>query len=569
MTRFFRLIVPAIGATLLLLWCGRANAAPLPGAAKLARLATTAAPGEGTATSTPIATEKVCNDGEDNDGDLVFDCGDFDCKKDPACQPDGQPENNDARCSDWLDNDSDGYLDCDDLDCNDTDACKGSWDLKGAGVAVGTGVGGTGAGTSGGAVTSGGAGTGPTLAPGQTEADLIGTGGDNDGERNNVMCSDGIDNDADGQIDCSDLGCRLDTQVTVCQGSGDFRFSAVARVAQTFAITDDGQLAVDDDGNVLPDQRLERFDTEFSSLQLRVLGQLPFIQNSFFLLSMRAERTPRLTFALFQVPLGKKGHYINVNSGGGGLSLELVRSVHKRLLADPAFYVYNAFEQGNGAAAEFGGPIDKRGKLLFRTFLAGGSGRFTGNIGGRFFPDGEDRYTYSVGGQLWVNAVGYYTRWDSPFLYTPAPLTFATGFGVKYDQRVQERYPAANLQFAFRYKRLILLGETYAKRELEFRNWQVAYNAQLGVLIIPKRLMVAGDFGQYLATDFEAPPDQLLSDLRRQLRELQYRFAAHVYLWRDVFYGTVIFRDRRVEPVPPRQGIQVAQDIRLLLTYRF
>jgi len=561
MRTFIRFVVPAAMAAVLLLWAGAASAAQLPGVKSLARLV---APDPGAA---PTATETVCNDGEDNDGDMVFDCGDADCKKDPACAPDGNPENSDARCSDWLDNDEDGYLDCDDIDCGDTDACKGSWDLKGTGTA-----GAAGGGVSGGAGVSGGTGGGgsvPELQPGQTEADLIGTGGDADGERNNVFCSDGIDNDNDGQIDCADLGCRLDTQVTVCQSSGDFRFSAVARVAQTFTINDDSQFAVDDDGNVLPDQELQRFDTEFNTLQLRVLGQLPFIQNSFFLISMRAERTPRLTFALFQVPIGKKGHYVNVNSGGGGLSLELIRSVHKRLLADPAFYVYNAFEQGNGAAVEFGGPIDKRGRLLFRTFMAGGSGRFTGNIGGRFFPDGEDRYTYSAGGQLWVNAIGYYNRWDTPFLYTPVPLTLATGIGVKYDQRVQERYPAANVQVSFRWKRLIFLAESYAKRELEFKNWQIAYNAQLGVLAWSKRLMLAGDFGQYLATDFEDPPDVLLTDLRRQIRELQYRFAAHVYLWRDVFYGTLIFRDRRLEPVPPRVGIQVAQDIRVLLTYRF
>lgn len=561
MNCFTRFVVPACAAMLLLLSSSSdATASPLPGSGTLARMVQPGTPNA--LLAPPASKELVCNDGTDNDGDLVFDCGDADCKKDPACQSDGQPENSDARCSDWVDNDSDGYVDCEDIDCNGMDTCKGSWDIK----AAPAGGGGT-------STVAGGNGKSSAdvreLAPGQTEADLIGQGNDADGERNNVFCSDGIDNDNDGQIDCADLGCRLDTQVTVCQGSGDFRFSAVARIAQTFVINEDSQLAVDDMGNVLPGEELERFDTQFDTLQLRVLGQLPYIQNSFFLMSMRVERSPRLTFALFQVPVGKKGHYLNVNSGGGGLSLELIRSVHKRLMTDPAFYVYNAFEQGNGAAIEAGGPIDKRGRFLFRTFLAGGSGRFNGNIGGRFFPDNEDRYTYSAGGQVWVNAVGYYTRWDSPFLYTAVPLTFATGFGVKYDQRVQERYPAANLQFVFRYKIMILLAEAYAKRELEFENWQVAYNAQLGVLVWPKRVMLAADFGQYLATDFENPPEVELTDLRRQLRELQYRFAAHVYLWRDVFYGTLIFRDRRVEPVAPRVGIQVARDVRFLLTYRF
>jgi hypothetical protein len=511
--------------------------------------------------------ETQCSDGQDEDGDLVFDCADADCKSDPACAADGQRENTDPRCSDWVDNDDDGYVDCDDYDCDDVAICRGSWDVKGPATPVAPGVGGSTAGA-GGASTGGSGAAIPELKPGQTEADLIGTAGDANGERNNVSCSDGIDNDADGQVDCADLGCKLDTEVSVCQGSGDFRFSVVARVAQTFQIENDPEKEVDSMGNVIDDD-FERFDTEFETLQLRVLGQMPFIQNSFFLLSMRAEKTPRLTFALFQVPLGKKGHYFNLNSGGGGLSLELVRSVSKRLLTDPAFYVYNAFEQGNGAAAEFGGPFDKRGRFLFRTFLAGGSGRFSGNIGGRFLPDGDTSYTWSVGGQVWINAIGYYTRWDSPFLYTPAPLTLAFAVGAKFDQRPQERYPAANVQAIFKWKRIILLAENYTKREIEFKNWQTAYNVQLGVLAWNKRLMLAGDFGQYLATDFEDPPEMPGTDLRRQLRELQYRAAAHVYLWRDVFFATVIWRDRRLEPTEPRVGIQVAQDIRLLLTYRF
>ncbi|MCA9654377.1 MAG: hypothetical protein KC501_30935 [Myxococcales bacterium] len=520
---------------------------------------TTAQPAPGEA---PRATEKVCNDGQDDDGDLVFDCGDADCKKDPACQPDGKQEYDDARCSDWVDNDGDGYVDCDDFDCGETDICKGSWDLSGVppsnagSTSLTLGNNSTRSGTHDGSSAG--------LEAGQTPDDLIGVGGDADGERNNYLCSDGIDNDGDGNVDCNDLGCRLDTAVTVCQGEGDIRFSVVARLEQSAVIRNDSE-AQRNDG------KFERFDTQFSSIQMRVLGQMPFIQNSFFLLSMRAERTPRMTFALFQVPLGKKGHYLNVNSGGGTLSLELIRSVHKRLLADPAYYVYNAFEQGNGAAVEVGGPMDKKGKFLYRTFLAGGSGRFNGNIGGRFFPDDNRNYTWTVGGQAWMNLIGYYSRWDSPFLYTPAPTTLALAVGAKYDQRSQERYPAANIQAIFRWRRLIVTAESYAKRELNFKNWQIAYNAQVGVLPIKKRLMLAADAGQYFTTDFENPPTELGYDLRRQLREFQYRAAAHVYLWRNVFFATLIWRDRRVEPneAQGQEGIQVLQDLRLLLTYRW
>ena len=61
--------------------------------------------------------------------------------------------------------------------------------------------------------------------------------------------------------------------------------------------------------------------------------------------------------------------------------------------------------------------------------------------------------------------------------------------GAKYDQRAQERYPAVNIQSVFRYRRLILLGEVYGKRELNFHNWQVAFNVQAGVLAVKRRLI--------------------------------------------------------------------------------
>ena len=60
---------------------------------------------------TPAAAkEQRCDDGKDDDGDAVIDCGDADCFEAPACQPDGEREHTNARCSDWVDNDSDGFV---------------------------------------------------------------------------------------------------------------------------------------------------------------------------------------------------------------------------------------------------------------------------------------------------------------------------------------------------------------------------------------------------------------------------------------------------------------------------
>ncbi|HIF03991.1 MAG TPA: hypothetical protein EYQ80_00800, partial [Candidatus Poseidoniales archaeon] len=86
--------------------------------------------------------------------------------------------------NDWIDNDADGAVDCNDMDCNGTQVCRGSWRDPNE---------------SGGGQNSGSSDI-PELPAGSTVADLIGTGGDLDGERNDMLCSDGIDNDGDGQI---------------------------------------------------------------------------------------------------------------------------------------------------------------------------------------------------------------------------------------------------------------------------------------------------------------------------------------------------------------------------------
>jgi hypothetical protein len=157
-------------------------------------------------------------------------------------------------------------------------------------------------------------------------------------------------------------------------------------------------------------------------------------------------------------------------------------------------------------------------------------------------------------------------------LYTPSPTTLMLAVGAKYDQRSQERYPAANMQLVFSWKRLIMGAEAYGKRELNFKNWQLAFNVQVGVLAVKRRLLLAADFGQYLATPFEAPPDELGSDLRRQLQELQYRVVAHIYLWRNVVLAQVVWRDRFVERAPSAvipDGTDRRSDLRIMLLYRF
>jgi hypothetical protein len=487
--------------------------------------------------------ETNCTDRIDNDGDSVVDCADSDCYDDPACKPNGMPENTNSLCSDFIDNDGDGAIDCDDMDCQGpgVTACKGSWRGPNSGTAQAPM-------------------DMPALGPGMSVEDLIGTGSDKDGERNDILCSDGIDNDGDGRIDCADFGCRFDPSVTVCTGNPDIRFSVVGQLSHSHYFKKD------------PSSTLPEDDTRVTALQLRALGPIRGIENSFFLLSMRAERTPRLTFAMFQIPVGSR-FYLNVNSGGGSLSTGLIKSASKRPLIDPAYYLYSSFEQGNGAAVDFGGPINASGSLQFRTYVAGGSGRYNGNVGGRYFRD-EDvgNYTYSFGAQATVNLIGYFHRFDTGFLYTKVPTMAAFSLGAKYDQRSIERYPAGNAQLAFRSGIFSLESEFYGKRELEFKSTQFAYNVTGGLLLVPKHLFFAADYGAFIAGKLEKPPEDLFdtgSDVRKQRDEMQARAALHWFFYRHVGVLSALYRYRDVKSSRDQKDGYKESEGRLVASYWF
>ena len=480
------------------------------------------------ASARAAGTETACDDGVDNDGDTVADCADNDCKTAPNCQKDGNPENSDARCSDWVDNDGDGVTDCDDQDCQveTISACEGSWDSAMRAFNEDK--------------SSEENSSSPSSSSSPSEAlisgdprDLLGQGDDIDGERNDYLCADGIDNDGDGKTDCEDLGCQLDGSVQVCRGAPNMRFSIVGQVAQSYDLS-----ATDDD--------LSKMDTRISRLQLRSFGPIPGIENSFYLISMLAERTPRLTFAMFSVPLGKSRHTLAVNSGAAGLSQAQALSIHKQLLLQRTS-VFRNFEQFNSAAIELSGPLNLDNTIQYRMFAAGGSGRFDGNVGGRSITQNNLNYPWSAGAQLVLNIKGFYSRFDTPFLYTSVPLTIGVIAGAKYDRREQEEFYSGNIQFAIRYKRMVFLAEDYFKREVAYGSNQNAYHAQLGFLAIPKHLMLAVDFGEYIAQEYETlPKDGYSSTFRKPNNERQVRGAAHWYFYRDIGVLSFVYTDRLV-----------------------
>lgn len=514
------------------------------------------APPQAISTPPPASTaETVCNDRNDDDGDGLVDCADADCFDAPVCHAGGGEERTNAACSDWIDNDGDQMTDCEDSDCqvDGLSVCQGSWRGQASG----------GGGGPAGAVPEEDL---PELGEGQSVEDLIGRGGDANGERTDELCSDGIDNDFDGRSDCADFGCRFDPQVTVCSGTPGLRFSVVAGVG--------ANIGWDYDQSGSEERITNTPEAGFTLLQLRALGPIPFIENSFFLINVRAEDRVRLTFANFQIPISSLGHYVSLNSGFGGLSPGLIISAARQPLLDPPFYMYRAFEQGNGAALELGGPIDDRGITRFRVWGAAGAGEFTGNVGGRFFRSDDRNFAWAAGGAFQVNLIGFFDRFDSPFLYTPAPLTWGLSIGAKFDQRPAERFVATNAFSLFQVWHFSLRVENYTRYVMDDPQTipvQSAFNVQLGVLLIPRILFFAADVGGvYQLEPWSEGATPTDPTFREQLDTLQWRAALHWYFFRSTGILAVMYREAYNEENPrDYDAPETERELRLEARFRF
>jgi hypothetical protein len=463
------------------------------------------------AASDAPAKEEVCNDKLDNDGDSVLDCGDSDCKDESYCKPDGKPEGGNDRCSDWIDNDGDGQIDCEDQECKlaSVTVCNGSWqgDLEG----------------------TGGDGTSHTSGGGEREPSDAGSSGSSGNKR---LYSGDVE-----QPDSS-------------EGVGfvGIRFGIVAAVQQLVTSTN----------AAVEDTYATRIDTRFDTLQLRAFGNLPLLEDSFFLLSIAAAQSPRLTFALFQFPLGN-GHYMNINTGGGTLSSQPLVSVAKLPLLDRPTYFLRPFDQFLDAGVEVNGPIILN-LLRYRVMAGGGTG-LEGNFGGRFFEDATINPTFTAGGQLWFTPVGIYNRFDSPFLYRPVPQAAAFALGAKYEQREAERFPAAHATAVYRQGVFAAQVESYSKAELNYGALQMANYLQVGVLLYPEWFFLAADVGHFMSSDpgmlttvtgikTDGDASTLPNALRRQVNNFQARAALHWYFWRQNGVMSARYSFTQSDPVP-------------------
>lgn len=141
-------------------------------------------------------TLEKCTDGIDNDCNGHKDCGDFSCTKhsDPiikaavlaycdeiANSMKPLPENSEEACSDGKDNDLNGLIDCDDSSCHKTLHCK---DVIAKNIKE------------------------PLPRPADFDK-LSATQRAAILQLEYTMCTDGIDNDLNGKIDCNEYACQI------------------------------------------------------------------------------------------------------------------------------------------------------------------------------------------------------------------------------------------------------------------------------------------------------------------------------------------------------------------------
>ncbi|MSP90266.1 MAG: hypothetical protein EXR79_00435 [Myxococcales bacterium] len=139
----------------------------------------------------PEDTEAACMNGKDDDGNGYTDCGDFSCtglsieSVQAYCLE--KLENTFAKCQDGKDNDGNGYTDCDDRSCR-------------AGYVTCTDAGLCGYFTTKDVATA--------RACVESVASSV--------KEMNELCSNGLDEDHDGFVDCADFDCARAPGVTVC-----------------------------------------------------------------------------------------------------------------------------------------------------------------------------------------------------------------------------------------------------------------------------------------------------------------------------------------------------------------
>ena len=96
-----------------------------------------------------------------------------------------------------------------------------------------------------------------------------------------------------------------------------------------------------------------------------------------------------------------------------------------------------------------------------------GTGRFAGNVGGGYVTDDTKNLTWNLGARAQIDHIGYSSVFDTKFIYRPLPLSLSTRYGVKWEQRSAERFPALFFGAQTRFSYFHLAGEYYWRNAMQ------------------------------------------------------------------------------------------------------
>ena len=81
--------------------------------------------------------------------------------------------------------------------------------------------------------------------------------------------------------------------------------------------------------------------------------------------------------------------------------------------------------------------------------------------------------------------------------------------------------------------------------------------------------MLAADYGQFYATDFENPPAELNDELKRLGDVIQWRAALHYYVFGNTGLFSLLYSDKFQEQLAENREDEHTQELRIEAQFRF
>jgi hypothetical protein len=88
---------------------------------------------------------------------------------------------------------------------------------------------------------------------------------------------------------------------------------------------------------------------------------------------------------------------------------------------------------------------------------------------------------------------------------------------------------------------------------------------------VVKKLLLAADYGEFVAFKMKDPPNVFSADtLRRPLNERQWRLAAHYYVYRNIGIVSCVYKDHKIAKNPDQYSDPVHdREVRIEAQIRF